>query len=161
MINKSEEDKSHLKIFLNTIYYMGLIGIVIFTTAYFAFPSFTNDKPSVSMLVYSVGAYCCGLAIAYELIKINNTLIRKTPFIMENVKRMEKIAVCLFIISVYVFIKHWSKFEGHIFVYTFDHNGLNTDSECLIFVLIGLLVLILAKIFKTAIEIKNENDLTI
>lgn len=161
MINKSEENKSYLKIFLNTIYYTGLIGVIIFTSAYFAFPSFTSDKPSVFMLLSSVGAYCCGLAIAYELIKINNTLIRKTPFIMGNVKRMEKIAAYLFIISAYVFVKDWLRFKAHIFVYTFDHNGLNTDSECLIFVLLGVFVLILAKIFKTAIEIKNENDLTI
>jgi len=74
---------------------------------------------------------------------------------------MQKIAVYLFVISIYVFIKDWINFKTHIFSYNFNSGGLNTDSECLIFVLLGLFVLILAKIFKTAIEIKNENDLTV
>lgn len=161
MKNKLEESKSGLKIFLNFIYYSGLIGIVLFTLAYFAFPSITIEKPPLFMLIASVGAYCCGLEIAHELIRINDTIIRKVPFVEENVKRMKKIATYLFLISLYVFIKDWAKFKGHIFVYNFNHNGLNTDSECLIFVLIGVLVLILAKIFETAIKIKNENDLTI
>ncbi|MTK10850.1 MAG: DUF2975 domain-containing protein [Clostridiaceae bacterium] len=161
VINKLEETKSSLKTFLNIIYYVGLVGLIFSISAYFAFPSFISVKPSAFMLVLSVGAYCCVLAIVHELIKINDMVIRKTPFIMENVKRMHKIAVYLFIISVYVFIKDWLRFKAHIFAYTFDNSGLNSDAECLIFVLLGVFVLILAKIFKTAIKIKNENDLTI
>lgn len=161
MSNRVEENESFLKIFLNIIYYMGLVGVIIFTVAYFVLPGLTNERPSVIMLISSIGAYCCGLAIAYELIKINDTLICKTPFIIENVKRMEKISVYLFIISAYVFMKDWLRFKTHIFHYSFDSSGLNTDSGCLIFIMLGVLVLILGKIFKTAIEIKNENDLTI
>jgi hypothetical protein len=140
---------------------MGLVGVVIFTVAYFVLPGLTNERPSMIMLISSIGAYCCGLAIAHELIKINDTLICKTPFIIENVKRMEKISVYLFIISAYVFMKDWLRFKTHIFHYSFDSTGLNTDSGCLIFIMLGVLVLILGKIFKTAIEIKKENDLTI
>lgn len=161
MSKRLEENQSFLKIFLNIIYYMGLIGVIMFTTAYFVFPDVTNERPSVIMLVSSICAYCCGLAIAHELIKINDTLICKTPFIMENVKRMEKISVYLFIISAYVFMKDWLRFKTHIFHYSFDTSGLNTDSGCLIFAMLGVLVIILAKIFKTAIKIKTENDLTI
>jgi len=116
------------------------------------------------MLIISIIAYCSALAITHELIKINNTVdtvFCKTPFIIENVKRMQKIAIYLFVISIYVFIKDWINFKSHIFAFSFNSGGLNTDSECLIFVLLGLFVLILANIFKTAIEIKNESDLTI
>ncbi|KZL89943.1 DUF2975 domain-containing protein [Clostridium magnum] len=161
MINKLEQTKSSLKTFLNIIYYAGLVGLIFSICTYFAFPSFISVKPSALMLVFSVGAYCCVLAIVHQLIKINDTVICKTPFIIGNVKRMKKIAAYLFIISAYVFIKDWLRFKAHIFSYTFDSSGLNTDAECLIFVLLGLFVLIVAKIFKTSIEIKNENDLTI
>lgn len=49
------------------------------------------------MLVFSICVYCCVLAIVHELIKMNDTIIRKTPFIMENVKRMQKMAAYLII----------------------------------------------------------------
>lgn len=160
---KLEESKSIsiLSTFLNVIFYFGLIGLVFAIFAALIFPNSIPIKPLVSMLIFSIVAYCCALAICHELIKINDTLLHKTPFIMENVKRMQKIAVYLFIISIYVFIKDWLKFKNHIFAYTFDKYGLSTDAECLVFVLLGFFVLILAKIFKTAIEIKNENDLTV
>jgi hypothetical protein len=163
MINKSEKNESYLKTFLNIVYYLSLIEIIFSILVYFMFPRFIPipNRPSAFMLFVSVVACCCGLAIVYELNKINDTVICKNPFVMENVKRMQRIAIYLFIISVYVFIKDWMRFQAHVFAFTFDSSGLNTDAQCLIFVFIGVLVLILAKIFKTAIEIKNESDLTI
>lgn len=150
-----------LNIFLEVIYYIGLIGLIGAIFVYLMFYNFVSIKPLVSMLLFSIVAYCCVLGICRELIKINSTLISKAPFVIENVKRMQKISVYLFIISAYVFIKDWLKFKAHIFAYNFDKTGLNTDAEGLIFVLVGLFVLILAKIFQTAIKIKDENDLTI
>lgn len=158
---KLEKTKSSLKTFLSVIYYGGLIGLIFSISTYFVFPNFIPVKPTAPMLVLSVVAYCCVLAIVHKLIKINDTVVSKSPFIMENVKRMQKISIYLFIIAVYVFIKDWFRFDAHIFSFTFDNSGLNTDAECLIFVLLGLFVLILSKIFKTAIEIKNESDFTI
>jgi hypothetical protein len=150
-----------LNVLLKIVYYMGIVGIILALFCYFVFPNFIPIKSLVSMLLFSIVSYCCTLAICHELIKINDTLICKTPFIIENVKRMQRIAVYIFIISAYVFTKDWLKFKSHIFAYTFDRTGLNTDSECLIFIFLGLFVLILANIFKTAINIKNESDLTI
>lgn len=151
-----------LNVFLKIIYYIAIIAPITILFGYLISPnSVPINRPLLPMLPFSIVAYCCAIAICYELIKINNTLICKKPFIIENVKSMHKMAAYLFIISAYVFTKDWVKFKSHIFVYTFDKNGLSTDSECLIFILLGLLVLILANIFKAAIEIKNENDLTI
>ncbi|AGX44653.1 DUF2975 domain-containing protein [Clostridium saccharobutylicum] len=150
-----------LNIFLEVIYYIGLIGLIGAIFVYLMFYNFVSIKPLVSMLLFSIVAYCCVLGICRELIKINSTLISKAPFVIENVKRMQKISVYLFIISAYVFTKDWLKFKAHIFAYNFDKTGLNTDAEGLIFVLVGLFVLILAKIFENAIKIKDENDLTI
>jgi hypothetical protein len=161
MNTELEKSKCILGVFLNVIYYFGLIGLIFAINVYFIFYNSITIKPSAFMFVFSIGAYCCALTICHELIKINETVIRKIPFIIENVKRMQKIAVYLFIISVYVFIKDWLKFKAHIFAYNFDKSGVITDAECLIFVLLGLFVLILANIFKTAIKIKNENDLTV
>ena len=161
MNTKSLKFETITNSFLKFFYYFGIISVILAICAYFVFPNYIPIKPSVFMLVFSIGAYYCVLAILHELIKMNNTIIQKLPFIMENVKRMYKIAVYLFIISIYVFIKDWLNFTAHIFAFTFDKTGLNTDSECLVFVLLGLFVLIIAKMFKTAIEIKNENDLTV
>ncbi|MBR9648881.1 DUF2975 domain-containing protein [Clostridium tyrobutyricum] len=150
-----------LNVFLKIIYYMGISGLIGSIIGYFTFPNIFSDKPLIPMLIFSIVAYCCALAICHELIKINSTLICKTPFTTENIKRMQKISAYLFIISAYVFTKDWLKFKSHIFTYNFNKDGLITDSECLIFILLGLFVLILANIFKTAVKIKNENDLTI
>lgn len=156
MNTKLKKSESILSMFLKVIYYSSLIGIIAAILCYVTFPDFIPIKPSAFMLISSIGAYCCALAIVHQLIKINDTVISKTPFIIDNVNRMRKIAGYLFIIWVYVFIKDWLRFKAHIFAYTFDNNGLNTDAECLIFVLLGLFVLIFAKIFKTAIEIKMK-----
>lgn len=161
MINELKENKYLLKIFLNFIYYFGLIGIICFSIACLILRDFMTTEPSVTMLIASIASYSCGLGIVNELIKINDTLIIKNPFAMKNVRSMQKISIYLFIISAYVFVKDWIKFKAHFFVYDFDANGLRTDTNGLIFVMLGVLVLILAKMFKTAIEIKNENDLTI
>lgn len=160
MNTKLTKSESILGILLIVIFILGLLGLIFVISFY----SIVPNKPSIFMLISFICAYCCALAIVHELIKIHDTVdvvICKTPFIMENVKSMQKIAVYLFIISGYVFIKDWLNFKVHIFAFTFDNSGINTDAECLIFVLLGLFVLIIAKIFKTAIEIKNENDLTV
>ena len=164
MDTKSKKSKSILGLFLSLIYAFGIIGLVFSIIVYLIFPNFILIKPSIFMLLFSIVAYCCALAIAHQLIKLNDTVdtvICKTPFIMENVKRMQKIAIYLFVISSYVFTKDSIGQSSHIFRYVFDKSGLNTDAECLIFVLLGLFVLIFAKIFRTAIKIKNENDLTV
>lgn len=150
-----------IKIFLNFIYYFGLVGIICFVPACLVVPNYNFVNSSLFTLIFSVAAYCCGLAIVPELIKINDTIINKTPFIIENTKRMQKIAIYLFVISVYVFTKDWLRFKAHIFAFNFDNSGLYTDAEFLIFVLLGVFVLILAKIFNMAVEIKGKNDLTI
>jgi len=164
MNTKSKESKSILGLFLSLIYAFGITFLILSIIIYLIFPNYISIKPSIFMLLFSIVAYCCVLAITHELIKLNDTIdtvLCITPFIIENVKRMQKIAVYLFIISAYVFAKDWIGHSAHIFRYSFDKSGLNTDTECLIFVLLGLFVLVLAKIFKTAIEIKNENDLTV
>ena len=164
MNTKLKESKSILGLSLSLIYALGLIGLILSIIAYLIFPNFISVKPSIFMLLFSIIAYCCVLAITHELIKLNDTVdmvLCVTPFILGNVKRMQKIAVYLFIISAYVFTKDWIGNSAHIFRYSFDKSGLNTDAECLIFVLLGLFVLVFAKIFKTAIKIKNENDLTV
>lgn len=150
-----------LNTLLKIIYYIGCAGLISSVFAYLIFFNWIPVKPPVFMLLFSITAYCCVLGICHELIKINYTLICKKPFVIENAKRMQKIALYLFAISAYVFTKDWLNFSSHIFAYTFDKTGLNTDSECLIFILLGLFVLILANIFKTAVKIKDENDLTI
>lgn len=164
MNTKLKKSESILGLSLSLIYALGIIGLIFAIVAYLIFPDFISVKPSMFMLFFSIIAYCCALAITHELIKINDTvdtMLYRTPFIIENVKRMQKIAVYLFVISFYVFAKDWVTFKVHILAFTLNSVGINTDAEFLIFVLLGLFVLILSKIFKTAIEIKNENDLTV
>lgn len=150
-----------LNIFLEVIYYIGLIGFIGVIFVYLMFYNFVFIKLLVFMLFFFIVVYCCVFGICRELIKINSILISKVLFVIENVKRMQKIVVYLFIILVYVFIKDWLKFKVYIFVYNFDKIGLNIDVEGLILVLVGLFVLIFVKIFEIVIKIKDENDLII
>lgn len=162
MNTKSNGSKDIIAFLLAIIYALGIISLVLSVLVYFIFPNYFTIKSSLFMLILSIVAYCSVLEIIRELIKINDTLIiDKMPFVKANVERMQRISICLFIISVYVFIKDWLKFKSHFLAFDFDNTGLVTDSEFIIFVLLGLLVLVLANIFKNAIEIKNENDLTI
>ncbi|WP_110956425.1 DUF2975 domain-containing protein [Anaerosinus massiliensis] len=87
--------------------------------------------------------------VVYELRKMVVRLIHREPFMSENVDSLKRIAVLALSISAMYVIKI-------VFYISFL-----TVIVTMMAVLIGLFALILAEVFRQAIEVKEENDLTI
>jgi hypothetical protein len=97
--------------------------------------------------LYITGLFC--LVIMYELRKIFKTLNRKNPFMMDNVKSLNRMAISAFIISALYIIK------------IIFFNSFLTVIITMIFIMAGLFTIIFAEVFRQAIVVKEENDLTI
>jgi hypothetical protein len=89
------------------------------------------------------------LAIVYELRKMLKRLDEKEPFCRKNVKSLKKIAMLALVIAAIYIVKI-------VFYISFL-----TIIVALVALLVGLFALILAEVFRQAIEVKEENDLTI
>lgn len=97
--------------------------------------------------LYVTGLFC--LVIIFELRKIFKTLNRRNPFMMDNVKSLNRMAISAFIISASYIIK------------IIFYNSFLTVIITMIFIIAGLFTVIFAEVFRQAIEVKVENDLTI
>ncbi|HCC07223.1 MAG TPA: DUF2975 domain-containing protein [Clostridiales bacterium] len=99
------------------------------------------------ILLYITGFF--GLVIVYEMRKIFNNLNDKSPFVMSTVKSLNRMALSSFIISVGYGVK--------IVVL----NSFFTMIIMMVFVMAGFFSLILAEVFRQAVLVKEENDLTV
>lgn len=97
--------------------------------------------------LYVTGFLC--LIILHEMRKIFKNLNLKNPFIMSNVKSLQRMSISSFIISAAYIVK--------IFLY----NSFLTIIIAMVFIIAGLFSIILAEVFRQAVEVKEENDLTI
>ena len=97
--------------------------------------------------LYFTGLFC--LWIIFEMQRIFKTLNRRNPFMMDNVISLKRMSTAAFIITAAYIIK--------IIFYT----SLLTIVIAMIFIIAGLFLVILAEVFRQAVEFKEENDLTI
>lgn len=96
---------------------------------------------------YVTGFFC--LAILNEMRKIFKTLNRRNPFRMDNVRSLKRISACSFITA--------AAYVAKIIFY----NSFLTVIMAMVFIIAGLFTIIMAEVFKQAVEVKEENDLTI
>lgn len=89
------------------------------------------------------------LIIVNEIRKIFNTLKRKDPFVLGNVKSLKRMGIASFLISF-----------AYIFKIIF-YNSFMTVIVLMVFVIAGFFSIILAEVFRQAVIFKEENDLTI
>lgn len=89
------------------------------------------------------------LIIVNELRKIFNTLNRRDPFHTDNVKSFKRLSICCFTIAFLYGVK--------ILVF----NSFLTIILFMVFIIGGFFLLILAEVFRQAVMVKEENDLTI
>jgi membrane-associated HD superfamily phosphohydrolase len=97
--------------------------------------------------LYFTGLFC--LWIVYEMKKIFKTLNRKNPFMLDNVICLKRMSIGALTISAAYIVKI-------IFL-----NSILTIVIAMVFLIAGLFLVILAEVFKQAVEFKQENDLTI
>ena len=89
------------------------------------------------------------LVVVQEIRKLLKNLNKRNPFIMDNVKSLNRIAVsCLIIAACYV-------------IKIIFYNSFLTIIITMVFIIAAFFSIILAEVFRQAVIVKEENDLTI
>lgn len=154
---------SFLKVVLDVLLLIG-VGLFIFISKDTLLSA--SLKEATPILVFVYGLFLIGgtslIYIVYNLRKITKTLITREPFVWDNVRSLKRIWIGSFIIAICYFINFFinPNYKSFQIIYI-DTKGIHTDFEFFIFFFAGLFILVLEKVFKMAVEYKEENDLTI
>ena len=107
----------------------------------------------------SVGACgTCTAVILWQAKRVLDTILKGTPFVMDNAKSMRRAAICCFLISGAAFLRLiWGFVTYKSILPLLTYNALFVP----IFLMGGLLFLVMSALFRQAAELKAENDLTI
>ncbi len=144
-----------------------LIGIMILVLSVFLLPWLANYTaemyPEFAYLQYPIliGLYITVIPFfiaLYQALKILNYIDRKNAFSDMSVNALRKIKFCAITIStLYV--------TGAIFLLIQNalHPGIAIVAITIIFssIVIAVFAMVLQKLFKSALDIKSENDLTV
>lgn len=112
--------------------------------------------------------------VIWELRKVIKTVIDKKPFVDENVKRFRVMGGSFLVFDLFLLIYNiiYSKIvltSGHIkkddylilIIYKLIPGPTSQVAFLISYFLVGCALLIISSIFKQAVIIKNENDITI
>ena len=121
----------------------------------------SNRKYIVNVILFFTGTSSL-VFILYCLRKILKSVIKVGPFNMSIVKSLKNIALSCFVITICYIINFFynNQFKSFSLI-DIGPTGIHTDTEFLIFFFAGCFVLILAQIYKQAVEVKEENDFTV
>lgn len=148
---------SFLKGILN---FMGIVLIALMSTTIHL--SLVN-RDSINFIVLKVllvlVLFYFMFTILVNLHKILNTIKDKNPFIDKNINRFRKIGAYVLILTFAEAIFNAPNKTGTLVIDIKPIFSLTLTS--LVMIIFGCLSLVLAEIFSMALEIKNENDLTI
>lgn len=115
----------------------------------------------ISTIIFFIGTSSL-ILILYSLRLILRSVLEVNPFTMSNVKSLKNISICCFVITGCYLINFFLNGQFKSFsLISIDSKGIHTDMEFLIFFFAGLFVLILAQVYKQAVEVKEENDYTV
>jgi hypothetical protein len=125
-------------------------------------------RPSWPEILLMLGQFACiaalTLTITYLLRKIFATLTVNggSPFIPENAVRLRKIAILIILLAPLNFINDFYNFWLVTTNFQSKENNFTPDLK-LDFqtLLIGLVVLVIAEIFRTGTQLQEENELTV
>lgn len=147
--------KKHLsisfsKVFLNIVLYLLGLFLVFFITDILCSGINTNlFSWFIACLTY--------LLIIYNLRKIVYSA-SSTPFCFDNVKRFKTIGFYMIVASIIDGITNWN-LESHFMLFKIGSGSLK--GSFIIYLILACIAFVLSEIFEKAVEIKNENDLTI
>jgi hypothetical protein len=152
---------SSLKLFVDIIWYFSLITIIPNVIGVFYVVTSLSSENILFHIIFEI-TFIAFLLIVYELRKIFKSLTIKEPFITENVRRFRIIGVSIIFIGIFDFIYNINKYGiNGFYILHMDAQGFSSRCGVLIYVFLGIMALVLAEIFKSAIEMKEENNLTI
>jgi hypothetical protein len=144
---------SYVKILLDLIFVGGLLVFLTLPKSLGWYLHYVHAYTStyvyrlLLVLLYITGLLA--LLIIYEIRKIFKTLQRKNPFMMDTVNSLKHMSIYSFLISFF--------YIGKIIIY----NSFFTIIIVMIFMIAGLFAIVLAEVFRQAVEVKEENDFTI
>lgn len=157
--NKYSIMGKYLIMTLNVLIAFGILACleIIISTSFKAL----NIKVIVNCLLFFIGTTSL-VFILYSLRRILKSVIKEGPFNMCNVKSLNNIAISCFVITICYLINFFYNNQFNSFaLINIDSTGIHTDTEFLIFFFAGFFILILAHVYKQAVEVKEENDFTI
>jgi len=108
-----------------------------------------NQESYVFFLALLLVTGLFALWIVFNLRKVLKNLNLMNPFVIDNVRSFKNISISSFVIAICYFIK------------MFFYNSFLTIVLTMVFVILGLFSLILSEVFRQAVLVKEENDLTI
>ncbi|CCQ98053.1 conserved membrane hypothetical protein [[Clostridium] ultunense Esp] len=146
-----------LKISIDISFWLMLVLILLLSAE-----SYKGSNEAESVLVfYTILRLILGgavLYVLYSLKKIILTIEDKKPFDCKNIKRFNNIAKSIFLFGLIQSISKLPSQKGFLLI---GIPNFNIHADILIYIILGCLALVLGQVFKLAIEIKDENDLTI
>lgn len=151
-----------ISILLDIIYTIQIIsiGMLTFTSLYMISKSIGSGITSTNFINY-LAIYCVFFLyffIVFILRKIVKTVQSKNCFIKENITRFNNIGFILLTLSfIDVFLKR--NVQSNLEILAGSWGSLK--ASFFIYLIMGLLTFVLSSIFKEAIKIKTENELTI
>ncbi len=152
---------SFLRKTVNVIWYISLVLIVPNVVMLFSPTVFSNIREFLITILYEI-AFIAFLIIIYQLRKIFKSLTLKEPFTMENVKSFRIIGISIIFIGLFDLIYNVSNYGiNGFYILHLDEQGISSRCGVVIFLFLGIMALVLGEIFKSAMEIKEENNLTI
>lgn len=167
---RHEKKVKFLKGLLNVIGFFVLMILIIAIV----FPIMKLDEKGVTDTILSVifGTlfFSSYLIIIFNLKRVLSSVHGENPFIQDNVTRFRRIGYCIFFIGIIDAIIHYQNrtVSGFMLIGTkaSDIILMGTSKGSLkpiffLYLVLGILAFILADVFKMAIDIKDENDLTI
>ena len=154
---------------LNIVLIVGIvITLLICLGAPFIFGAIfkTQELPlNNNAMFYSVviAFYICAIPYIIALFKLRtlaSLVVKNIPFVMKSVNALKTIAICSF--SEIILFIICANIVKHMFV-EFKYVLLTPPTVIIGFmcIILGLVFTTLAKLFKNAIEFKEENDMTI
>lgn len=137
--------------------------IMSFALIILTFQSLFNLGENSDINIYNMlyGDTICILfsIILYKVYSVIKSL-KSNPFTEKNIKNFKIIYRCMMLITILdgVFTYNIPKDSGLIILGT---DSASLDPSCILFFILAVVALTLSYIFEKAIEIKNENDLTV
>jgi len=166
-----------LSTIVSVVMYFFVVGVIIstvFITITFFIEGSSKVLSFLGYLLYTIGSSVSIFVVIYQLKKVIKSVQNKKPFTFENVKRFNIMAFSMLTFDalylIYVVV-------NRIYVFTQNHIDIKirvymlltelipgTGSQItylLIYFVLGCFFIIVGNIFKQAIDIKNENELTV
>ncbi|MDR3595689.1 DUF2975 domain-containing protein [Clostridium sp.] len=150
LIRKKHLAISVSKVFLNIILFILGMLLVMFIS--------TIPLHGINMNI-CIWIILCSIyfLIIYDLRKIVYST-KSTPFCFDNVKRFRRIGYYMVFMAILDGIINWKTKSNFIL---FGSESGSLKGSFVMYIILACIALVLAEIFEKAVEIKDENDLTI